>query len=60
MNNYLLWISLPYATFGLEVENGIITDAAPISRLSIGKSVEFVKSYYLKKGAKIEQINPKS
>jgi hypothetical protein len=28
----LIYISLPYATFGLVSEDGIITEAAPISK----------------------------
>lgn len=47
------WISLPYATFIIDDDNGIIVDAPPISKRSIGQKTEKVLEYYRNKGAKI-------
>lgn len=46
-----VWVSLPYATFGLRVENGQVVAAAPIARWTIGKSERYVADYYRRKGA---------
>ena len=46
----LIWVSLPYATYGIEVDNGIVTDAAPIAKWMVGKDTQFVKSWIAKKG----------
>lgn len=42
----LIRIELPYATFGLISENGIIKDAPPISKSSIGRKTNDVIKYY--------------
>ena len=47
----LVVISLPYATFGLVVEDGQVVEAAPIAQWAVGKSVEYVIGYYWRKGA---------
>lgn len=44
-------VSLPYATFGLRVEEGFVVEAAPIARWTIGKDERTVADYYRKKGA---------
>lgn len=46
-----VWVSLPYATFGLGIEDGKIVEAPPIARWVIGKSEMWVASYYRRKGA---------
>lgn len=50
----IVWINLSYATFGLVVRNGIVIQAPPIARWTIGKSSYSVTNYYNNKGAKIE------
>lgn len=45
-----IWVSLPYATFGIEVEGGVVTDAAPIGRWMVGKDTSFVRGWITKKG----------
>lgn len=50
----LIYISLPYATFGLVSEDGIITGTAPISKYSLGKDEKSVIQYYRNKKAYIE------
>ncbi len=55
------WISLSYATFGIfSADHIIVSDAAPIAKWSIGKTVSYTLAYYRKKGAiieKLEEIN---
>lgn len=46
-----VWVSLPYATFGIAVRDGVVVDAAPIARWAIGKSERRVADYYRRKGA---------
>lgn len=52
----MLWISLPYATFGLVLERGKVVQAPPIARWTIGKTMSTVVNYYRKKGATIRPI----
>ena len=49
----IIWIriSTPRATFMVVEKNGIIIDAAPISRWAIGKSTETCIDWWKKKGA---------
>jgi hypothetical protein len=47
-----VWVSLDYATFGIEVRDGVVVDAAPIARWAIGKPEQYVADYYRRKGAK--------
>ncbi len=48
-----LWVCLNHATFGLEVEDNVITGAPPIAKWTEGKRVEEILPYYKRKGAKI-------
>jgi len=50
------WISLQYATFVITSKNGIVTEAAPISRKSIGHNTNDVINYYKGKGAIVEEL----
>lgn len=52
----LYQIILPYAVFGIVVEQGVVTVAAPIARWSIGKTSELVFQYYWKRGAVIVEV----
>ncbi len=49
----LIWISMPHATFGLVAANGVIVKTAPISKLSLGRTVDDVIRYYQNRGAKV-------
>lgn len=49
----MIYISLPYATFLLVVEDNKIVLAPPIAKWAIGKNPETVMNYYESKGAKI-------
>jgi len=47
-------IDLPYACFGIIVENDIVIEAPPIAKWATGKSAREVLLYFKGKGAKIE------
>lgn len=47
-----IWVNLPYATFGITVERGIVTDAAPIGKWMIGKNTPFIREWITKKGGR--------
>lgn len=49
-------MSLAYATFGLEVDGGRVTDAAPIARWAIGKPEREVADFYRGKGARFHRL----
>ena len=51
-----VWVSLDYATFGVCVEHGVIVDAAPIARWTIGKPERHVADYYRRRGARFERL----
>lgn len=53
-----VWVSLPWATFGLAVHDGRIVDAAPIARWSIGKHERDVADYYRRRGATFVRLSP--
>ncbi len=42
---YWIWVSLPYATYALTVQDWHVTDAPPIAWWTIGKDVREVLSY---------------
>lgn len=52
----LYWISLPYATFGIESSNDVIVRAAPISYRSIGRKEDDVLEYYKGRGAQVKKV----
>lgn len=49
----MTWIrvELPWATFGLRVEAGVVVEAAPIARWAVGRDERRVANYYRRKGA---------
>lgn len=47
-----IWVSLPYATYGIETEHGTVIDAAPIAKWMIGKPEVEVAAWLKKKGAR--------
>lgn len=49
-----IWVSLPYATFGIYVRDRKVVDAAPIGRWMIGKDTEFIRKWITKKGGRWE------
>lgn len=51
-----IWVSLPYATFGLGIAGGRVVDAAPIARWAIGRDERQVAAYYRKRGAEFREV----
>lgn len=49
-----IWVSLPYATFGIYVVDRKVVDAAPIGRWMIGKDTDFIRRWIAKKGGRWE------
>jgi hypothetical protein len=44
-------VYLPHATFALAAEDGVIVEAAPIARWTLGKQESAVAAYYRSRGA---------
>jgi len=51
-------VSTRWATFALGMQDGVITQAPPIARWTIGKTEAEVARYYRRKGAQFEVLNP--
>jgi hypothetical protein len=50
----VLWVSLPWATFGLVCRRGQVVEAAPIARYAIGWSIDQAVTYFASRGAEME------
>ena len=48
-------IDLPYANFGVIVENDIVITAPPIGHWMMGRDVSFISQWVNKKGGTIEK-----
>lgn len=53
-----VWVSLPWATFGLRVEGGRVVEAPPIARWAVGRDEAKVADYYRARGARFERLRP--
>lgn len=51
------YVDIGYAVFGIFSKDDIITDAAPIAKWMIGKTLKEVKPWLLKKKAKVIELN---
>lgn len=45
------WVSSPRCTFSLVEKNGVVVEAAPISRWALGEPIEKVLAWWRRKGA---------
>lgn len=54
--NRFFWVNIHYATFGISSENNIVTDAAPIAKWMIGKTLQEIKPWLLNKKAKVIEL----
>lgn len=52
----MYYISLSYATFGIETKDNIITEAAPIAKWMIGKHIHEIEKWVLSKKGTILKI----
>jgi hypothetical protein len=50
-------VSLPYATFGLAIKNGVCVAAPPIAYWAIGRDERKVAAYYRSKGATFRPLD---
>jgi hypothetical protein len=46
-----VWVSLPYATYGIAVKGGKVVDAAPIARWMVGKDERYCADWLRRRGA---------
>lgn len=54
----VLWqIQLPYATFGIVVQDGLVAEAAPIGKWMVGKALAQINSWVLRKGGKLVLVD---
>jgi hypothetical protein len=51
-----LWVSLPYATFGLKIDGGQVVDAPPIAAWALGRDAADVVGYYRRRGADVRPL----
>jgi hypothetical protein len=49
-------IDLHYACFGIELKDGMVTDAAPIAAWMKGKTLQEIKPFLVKKKAKVVEV----
>lgn len=52
-----IWVSLPYATFGIETREGEVVNAAPIARWAMGRPERDVAEFYRRKGAQFARLD---
>lgn len=57
MHTRLYYIDIGYATFGIEVKDDTVIDAPPIAKWMIGKLLEDIEKFLIKRNAEVKQIN---
>jgi hypothetical protein len=50
------WVDLPYACYGIRVEDAVVVEAAPIAGWMRGKSENYVIGWLHQKGATIMEL----
>ncbi len=51
------WVDLGYACFGIAADgDGVVREAAPIAAWMLGKTLQEIKPFLLRKGAKVVEI----
>ena len=51
------WVDLGYACFGIGADaRGVVCEAAPIAGWMVGKTLQEIKPFLLRKGAKVVEI----
>lgn len=53
-----MWVSLPYATYGIRVEGGVVVEAPPIARWMVGRGEAEVAAWLRRKGARLVPLSP--
>lgn len=57
MTKRWIWVSLPYATFGIAVADGVVVGAPPIAKWVLGRDEREVAGYFRRRGAKIQALD---
>jgi hypothetical protein len=52
----LVWVTAPWATFGLIVRDGLVVEAAPICRWAVGEKEWKVADYLRQRGAQFRRV----
>ena len=52
-----VWVSMEHATFGLRCDQGVVVEAPPIARWTVGLPEARVAAYYRKKGARFALVH---
>jgi hypothetical protein len=52
------WINLHYAVVGITVRGDVVTDAPPLARWMVGKSLLDIKPWLVQRKAKVIEIFP--
>lgn len=52
----LFWVSLDYATFGIETKDDVVVHTAPIAYWMMGKTLQGIKPWLLKRKAKVIEL----
>lgn len=60
MTKRWIWISLPYATFGIAVADGVVVDAPPIAKWALGRDEREVAAYFRRRGARIVALDART
>lgn len=51
------WVDVGYACFGIVADgSGVVREAAPIAAWMLGKTLQDIKPFLLRKGAKVVEI----
>lgn len=58
-NSKWIRVVVPYAVYAIQVEGGVVIDAAPIARWMIGKDTRFIREWITKKGGTWEVLDAK-
>jgi len=54
----LIWVSLPYATYGLVVDGGRVVAAPPIAAWMLGRTEVHVAGWLRARGARVVPLDP--
>lgn len=54
--NRLLQVDTGYACFGIVVTDGVVTEAAPIAKWAVGKTLTEVTAHFSRKSAQVREV----
>lgn len=56
LESVLYQVKLPYAVFGIVLTDGVVSEAAPIGKWMVGKSLNFIKAWVLQRKGTVEPV----